>query len=140
MTITRGPFGLWHEQSDTIHTGRLLGTLRDGATLVARAADVIDIISTMHGAPLREPGRVEFQNDAIGSVDEDTVTAARRDIVERLGPTPVSVNALVRDTGYPPAAVWTILLELELAGRLERLPGAMVALICLTIDAELNFD
>jgi len=57
------------------------------------------------------------------------VTAARRDIAGRLGVTPVSVDALIRDTDYPPAAIWTILVELELAGRLERLPGAMVALI-----------
>jgi len=103
--------------------------IRNGATLVEHAADVLDIVSTMHGRPLREPGRGDFQVDSIGSVDEDTVTAARLDIVERLGPTPVSVNALIRDTEYPPAAIWTVLLELELAGRLERLPGAMVALL-----------
>ena len=103
--------------------------IRNGATLVEHAADVLDIVSTMHGRPLREPGRGDFQVDLIESVDEDTVTAARLDIVERLGPTPVSVNALIRDTEYPPAAIWTVLLELELAGRLERLPGAMVALL-----------
>ena len=103
--------------------------IRNGATLVERAADVLDIISTMHGTRLREPGHDAFQGDLIGKIDEATVTAARRDIAERLGVTPVSVDALIRDTNYPPAAIWTILLELELAGRLERLPGAMVALI-----------
>ncbi len=103
--------------------------IRNGATLVENAADVFDIILTMHGKPLSEPGRGGYQGDLFGSVDEAAVTAARRDIIERLGPTPVSVNALIRDTDYPPAVVWTVLLELELAGRLERLPGAMIALI-----------
>ena len=83
----------------------------------------------MHGTLLRESGHDEFRGDTIGKVDEETVTAARRNITERLGVAPVSVNALIRDTDYPPAAIWTILLELELAGRLERLPYAMVALI-----------
>jgi len=103
--------------------------IRNGATLVERAADVLDIISTMHGTRLREPGHDAFRGDLIGKIDEATVTAARRDIAGRLGVTPVSVDALIRDTDYPPAAIWTILVELELAGRLERLPGAMVALI-----------
>ena len=103
--------------------------IRNGATLVEGAADVFDIIATMHGRLLREPGRGDIRADSTGSVDEDTVSTARLDIVERLGPTPVSVNALIRDTDNPPAAVWTVLLELELAGRLERLPGTMVALI-----------
>jgi DNA processing protein len=103
--------------------------LRNGATLVERAADVIDIISTMHGTWLREPAYSAFHDDPVGETDEATVTAARHNITQRLGVTPVSVDALIRDTDYPPAAIWTVLLELELAGRLERLPGAMVALI-----------
>ena len=45
-----------------------------------------------------------------------------------LGPVPVSVDELIRQSGLAPPAVHTVLLELELAGRLERHAGARVSL------------
>jgi DNA processing protein len=50
-------------------------------------------------------------------------------IIGLLGPTPVSIDDLVRMAGLSPAIVRTVLLELELAGRLERHGGAMVSLL-----------
>ncbi len=50
-------------------------------------------------------------------------------ITTLLGPTPVVIDDLVRPSGSPPAVVRTILLELELAGRLERHGGGLVSLI-----------
>jgi DNA processing protein len=55
--------------------------------------------------------------------------SAHAQIVERLGPTPVAVDELVRQCHVSPATVVTILLELELAGRLERHPGNQVSLV-----------
>jgi DNA processing protein len=55
--------------------------------------------------------------------------SARAQITERLGPTPVAVDELVRQCHLSPAMVVTILLELELAGRLERHPGNQVSLL-----------
>jgi DNA processing protein len=49
-------------------------------------------------------------------------------ILERLGPTPVPVDELVRQCQMSAAAVATLLLELELAGRVERHPGNAVSL------------
>jgi DNA processing protein len=49
-------------------------------------------------------------------------------ILERLGPTPVAVDELVRQCQMSAAAVATLLLELELAGRVERDPGNLVSL------------
>ena len=54
--------------------------------------------------------------------------AARRAVVDLLGPTPVPVDELIRQSGLAPAAVQTVLLELELAGRLERHAGGRVSL------------
>ena len=45
-----------------------------------------------------------------------------------LSPSPVAIDELVRLSGLSPAAVHTILLELELAGRLARHAGARVSL------------
>ena len=54
--------------------------------------------------------------------------AALELITERLGPTPVAVDELVRQCHLSAAAVATLLLELELAGRVERHPGNLVSL------------
>jgi DNA processing protein len=48
-------------------------------------------------------------------------------IVGLLGPTPVMIDDLIRLSGSSPAIVRTVLLELELAGRLERHGGGLVA-------------
>src|SRR5262249_39420279 len=49
-------------------------------------------------------------------------------ILESLGPTPVAVDELVRQCQMSAAAVATLLLELELVGRVERHPGNFVSL------------
>jgi DNA processing protein len=49
--------------------------------------------------------------------------------VDLLGPTPISLDDLIRMSGASPATVRTVLLELELAGRLERHGGGLVSLV-----------
>ena len=53
----------------------------------------------------------------------------RRIVTDLLGPTPVPIDEIVRQAGRSPAEVQTILLELELAGRLERHAGGRVSLV-----------
>ena len=55
----------------------------------------------------------------------------RRRIVDALGPTPVAVDELIAFTGAKPAQVYLILLELDLAGRLQRHSGGTVSLLCI---------
>jgi DNA processing protein len=52
----------------------------------------------------------------------------RSRVHEALGPTPVEIDEIVRFTGVPARTVQVILLELDLAGRLERHPGSRVSL------------
>jgi DNA processing protein len=54
---------------------------------------------------------------------------ARRQVVELLGASPLAVDDLMRHCQFSPAAVMAVLLELELAGRVETLPGNRVALV-----------
>jgi DNA processing protein len=49
--------------------------------------------------------------------------------VALLGPTPVSIDDLIRLSGAAPSIVRVVLLELELAGRLQRQHGGLVALL-----------
>ncbi|MGJ3628582.1 DNA-processing protein DprA [Sphingomonas sp. MMS24-JH45] len=101
------------------------GLIRDGAVLVQDAADVLQQISPYRlGAP-------SARRSATGSphLREDATDAERRRLTGLLGHVAVPVDELVRQSGLAPAVVQTVLLELELAGRLERHAGARVSLI-----------
>ena len=95
--------------------------IREGATLVQCAADVLEAVGSMTQALVRAPDRAVFES---GGEPDD---AARRVIGDLLGPVPVAVDELVRQSGLPIAIVQTVLVELEIAGRLERHAGARVA-------------
>jgi len=53
----------------------------------------------------------------------------RAQILELLGPSPVAADALVQMSGAPARAVQLVLLELELAGRIERHGGGRISLV-----------
>ncbi|MCX5517477.1 DNA-processing protein DprA [Kaistia defluvii] len=50
-------------------------------------------------------------------------------LVEALGPAPTEIDALIRFTGLPAATVQMLLLELDLAGRIEHHAGQRVSLL-----------
>ena len=97
--------------------------IRDGATLVQNAGDVLEMIRPI-------VRRVEQRRDAWRGppVDADASDVERRAVVDLLGHTPVLVDEVVRQSGLHPAVVATVLLELELGGRLERHAGGRVSL------------
>ena len=104
------------------------GLLKQGATLVTEAADVVTVLGPILGrgfdVPAQEPAHgVPGPHDAEPGDDE------RACIVGLLGPTPVSIDDLVRLSRTSPAIVRTVLLELEIAGRLERHGGGLVSLL-----------
>jgi DNA processing protein len=102
------------------------GLLKQGATLVTEAADIIPVLQPIMGRPadlsLREP-------EASPPGPDEPESGDRARIVSLLGPTPVAIDDLIRLSGCSPAAVRIVLLELELAGRLARHGGAMVSLL-----------
>ncbi len=106
-------------------TNRLI---REGATLVTSAADVIEVLNPIMGSidPLagwREP--------LVGSAPAEPHIAddeLRSRVAELLSPAPVSIDELARTAHAPAGAVQTVLLELELAGRIERHGGSLVSL------------
>ena len=103
-------------------TNRLL---REGATLVQSAEDVVEVLRPLMTQEFREPGGSMFLAGDAEHGDE----RLRRQIEELLGPTPVEVDELVRQSGAPAGAVLSVLLELELAGRLGRDAGNRVSLV-----------
>ncbi len=102
--------------------------IRQGAALTENAADILEIIAPQFRAPLEDP-RSERFTPMPGAPDTTTVEKARPAILEALSPTPTAIDEVIRATGLPPAIIHAVLLELELADRLERHPGNRVALI-----------
>lgn len=99
--------------------------IREGATLVQNAADIIEAIRPLHLGPIAQERRT-FRPEPVPA---DAEEQDRRTVTDLLGPVPVPVDELVRQSGLAPALVQTILLELELAGRLERHAGGKVSLV-----------
>ena len=97
--------------------------IREGATLVQNAGDVLDMIRPI-AAQVRSP-RPPWRG---APVDADAGDGERQMVTGLLGHTPVAVDELVRQSGLHPAVVATVLLELDLAGRLERHAGGRVSL------------
>lgn len=99
--------------------------IREGATLIQSAADVIEAIRPLGRHSLAQNGR-----DYAGPpVSFDAADSDRQIVTDLLGAAPVIVDELVRQAQLPPAIVQTVLLELELAGRLERHAGGKVSLM-----------
>jgi len=103
--------------------------IRQGAVLTETADDVFRTLEGVMRTPLAERRDREFAAETPPAADEAEVDALRAVVIERLGPSPVPVDELLRQCGAAPAAMATVLLELELAGRLERQPGNQVALV-----------
>jgi DNA processing protein len=102
------------------------GLLKQGAILVTEAQDVTSALQPIVGRPIdlvAEEPEPESRSPPAPAVQE------RARIVDLLGPTPVDLDDLVRLSGSSPAVVRTVLLELELAGRLERHGGGLVSLL-----------
>jgi DNA processing protein len=99
--------------------------IKQGATLVTEASDVIQMVTPIMERPLSLPLE-EPDGDPLAGEPENSERAR---IVGLLGPTPVSIDDLIRMADTSAAVVRTVLLELELAGRLERHGGGLVSLI-----------
>ncbi|TGS17282.1 DNA-protecting protein DprA [Mesorhizobium sp. M2E.F.Ca.ET.209.01.1.1] len=101
--------------------------LKDGVTLVTEAADVLGALAPLAGtrAPRTTPLAEAPDMSAMPPPGEND----RADVLEALGPTPIAVDDIIRHTGLSAAQIAMVLLELDLAGRLERHAGGNVSLI-----------
>ena len=103
------------------------GLIKDGAILVTEATDISAAIAPLTGMAASGPVQLEEPPDFSATPPPGEEDRAR--VVEALGPTPVSPDEIIHHTGLHPAQVFMVLLELDLAGRLERHAGGSVSLV-----------
>jgi DNA processing protein len=114
--------------------------IRQGAHITETAADVLE---NLPDHPLREgldrvplfvqgppPGAAEppptWEEPAEAASD---LLKTRMQVLDLLDASPTAVDDVIRRCQFSPAAVMAVLLELELAGRIQTLPGSRVALL-----------
>jgi DNA processing protein len=101
------------------------GLIKQGATPVTEANDVIAAVQPILGRPLPLAEAAATAPAPPAAAPDDAV---RTRIVALLGPTAVAIDDLIRLSGASAAMVRTTLLELDVAGRLDRRQG-LVALV-----------
>ncbi|WP_324826978.1 DNA-processing protein DprA [Qipengyuania zhejiangensis] len=99
--------------------------IREGAVLIQQPEDVAELLNTFDGIPrstFREPVA------AFDYLPDDLASAEPAQLADLLSTAPVGVDELIRQSGTGAAAVQLALLELEIAGRLDRHAGGKVSL------------
>jgi DNA processing protein len=98
--------------------------IKQGAGLVTSAADILDALG-----PLIERAPAAFKEPPAPFAAEEPTESVRTRILGLLGPTPLAVDDLAELAQASASDVQIVLLELDIAGRLERHPGGLVSLL-----------
>lgn len=107
-------------------TNRLI---REGALLVEDATQVLEALDGTMGLNSTSPQNFNLSAHSIDSEKENETDDVRAEILTLLGPSPVEVDELLRQCHCSAPVMGMVLLELDLAGRLERHPGNRVSLL-----------
>ncbi|MGA3140144.1 MAG: DNA-processing protein DprA [Xanthobacteraceae bacterium] len=105
------------------------GLIKQGATPVTETADIISVLRPIveqKEMPVREPQSTSPEGGRAETAEPAPDERAR--IINLLGPAPVQIDDLIRLSKSSPAVVRMVLLELDIAGRLERHGGGLVSL------------
>ncbi|MGB3738963.1 MAG: DNA-processing protein DprA [Pontixanthobacter sp.] len=99
--------------------------IREGAVLVQTVDDVVELLRGFDGLPRSTFREVDTPDYDYG---EDLADAEAADIASLLSTAPVAVDELVRQSGESAAGVTIALMEMEIAGQLQRHAGGKVSL------------
>ncbi|HRQ60306.1 MAG TPA: DNA-processing protein DprA, partial [Alphaproteobacteria bacterium] len=102
--------------------------IREGAGLVRSADDILENLLHFDGGGLRDFHVVQAPMPIRFEDPHKLPDGAEDLILSQLSFAPCGIDELIRASGLTPAYVQTILLELELAGRVKRHPGSRISL------------
>ena len=103
--------------------------LRQGATLVSGAEDVVGVLDAMRPPRITESPDRAFAYAPMVPHDQAEMESGPSTIRDLFDPTPVEVDELLLQSQLTPAVLITILLEFELAGLFQRHLGNQVSLV-----------
>ena len=100
--------------------------IKDGATLIESAEDVLECLSLTPGVNIALPfvGKAASQKDReAGSKAAGNLGSNEKKILDILDAGPLHIDNITQETELPTSAVSAVLLTLELDGAIEQLPG-----------------
>jgi DNA processing protein len=103
--------------------------IQEGAHMALKADDIISELNSLRLTQVKEAPHGSWKSGAGIELPEKTDDALRIRLLEILSPTPVQMDEVIRASGAAAGEVLAVILELELAGRVERQPGNKVSLI-----------
>jgi DNA processing protein len=105
--------------------------IREGAQLIRHADDIMEHVRDFSGTTLRDSALQKFDHLPMQDISHEQDTGDIKELLrDNLSHTPTKIDELVREFTLPVSAVQQALIEMELDGEIERLPGNRVSLIC----------
>ena len=104
--------------------------IRDGATLIRNAADIIDALTPLHSEQTPPAATQPISRQPPAAKPRRTLREAASlhlSILQRLGPSPVAEDQLIRDLQVPSAQITPALVELEMDGKVTRSAGGLLS-------------
>ena len=93
------------------------------------SADILESLMEFSGSVMREPFAPLISLTPPVDIVADPPEDAHEAIIDKLSFTPISVDELLRSCHFTIGVLQTVLLDLELAGRIKRLPGNRIQLL-----------
>lgn len=100
--------------------------IRDGATLVRSASDVIEALAPIAPAPKQAEFRLEATQPAAEPASLRDTTDLHRQIIDRVSQAPVAEDRLIRDLNSPTHIATSAVVDLELAGQIARTESGLL--------------
>jgi len=104
--------------------------IKDGAILVEKADDILkSLVNFSGGNSLNEASNQNDYTDEIATIDEKSAEQIKTNLLKNMSQLPINIDELARACHVSIPELQYAMLELELAGRVQRLSGNRVALI-----------
>ena len=102
--------------------------IKDGAGLATSAADILDFVRSSASRMSERQGDL-FASPGTDAPTDAELASAREIFLEKLGVNAITIDEIVRECHFSCAILMALLAELELAGRIARLPGNRICLV-----------